>query len=650
MNKQTHSDFYGFNLNESIADADEAKLQTADSNELGVQRYNTAILPSKPKLSKLTDNGSIAQDSHIDSSMLVEDYESYPDDFSYEDNYESLPIDNILDKALYNIKSCSAQSKRHISHKTSCLSLGSQKKNLKWTKDEDELLENLVEQFKGRSWKKVSAFIPGRSAIQCLHRWTKILKPGLVKGPWTPEEDKILINYVKQYGAQDFSDCSKIIHGRNNKQCRERWFNVLNPQVIKGEWSLEEDYLIFRLYTAFGGKWIKFIPFFNGLRAENSIKNRFYSTIRRFNTVLRKNKKDFGDEQIKIDRIFLDFKNQISDKYNLKSQEDFANFEKTQLSFDGILDESKKDTREVFMSSGNKEKLGGISTQNLPLTVTNTTIIGNDHSFRDQFFQSQDKFNISKNSLRPGKNKGTEAQSFHFNEQRGTNSCFRKRKSTFSEFGIRESTGNTDNQSQVSKTPYLKSKKEDFTQSTSTMSSVKYNQIEKKAFKERKSSTHSQQCSKSLKDLEDNIVLLCDQPKFTFKDDHSKNIINKLQRLTEGEPMSDFQPFRYNYDQALSRDTGIDYMMNDKSNDDFSFLIRQISELEGILASTKKVFSERQSVSMQRTKNSTQEIQKPISSIMSYANDYNEYDDLIPNYSVNINKTFFGTQYVEELW
>ena len=37
----------------------------------------------------------------------------------------------------------------------------------------------------------------GRTPIQCLHRWTKILKPGLVKGPWTPEEDLLLMEWVK---------------------------------------------------------------------------------------------------------------------------------------------------------------------------------------------------------------------------------------------------------------------------------------------------------------------------------------------------------------------------------------------------------------------------------------------------------------------
>lgn len=42
--------------------------------------------------------------------------------------------------------------------------------------------------------------------------------------------------------------------GRIGKQCRERWFNHLDPSIKKGEWSPEEDRIVFgaqaSLYTA----------------------------------------------------------------------------------------------------------------------------------------------------------------------------------------------------------------------------------------------------------------------------------------------------------------------------------------------------------------------------------------------------------------
>jgi hypothetical protein len=119
-----------------------------------------------------------------------------------------------------------------------------------------------------------------RSSVQCLHRWTKILIPGLTKGPWVIEEDKKLIEWVRVEGPNKWSQCAEYIPGRSGKQCRERWFNTLNPHVKKGDWSIEEDYNIFNLFSVYGSKWSKIALSLPG-RTENSIKNRFYSTLRR---------------------------------------------------------------------------------------------------------------------------------------------------------------------------------------------------------------------------------------------------------------------------------------------------------------------------------------------------------------------------------
>lgn len=56
-----------------------------------------------------------------------------------------------------------------------------------WTEAEDELLRNAVTEYLGKNWKRIAERIPDRSDVQCLHRWQKVLRPGLIKGPWTPE-------------------------------------------------------------------------------------------------------------------------------------------------------------------------------------------------------------------------------------------------------------------------------------------------------------------------------------------------------------------------------------------------------------------------------------------------------------------------------
>ena len=153
------------------------------------------------------------------------------------------------------------------------------KKKRQWTKEEDNLLSSLVKIYDYKNWEKISINIPGRTGIQCLQRWRKILQPGLVKGPWTEEENAKLYEWVKKEGPRKWSLCSKIIPGRNGKQCCEHWNNSLNPNVKKGFWTCEEDFLIFIFYKKYGS-WKKISPIFLH-RTENSIKNRFYSQLRK---------------------------------------------------------------------------------------------------------------------------------------------------------------------------------------------------------------------------------------------------------------------------------------------------------------------------------------------------------------------------------
>lgn len=113
-----------------------------------------------------------------------------------------------------------------------------------------------------------------------MQRYNKILKPGLVKGPFSYEEDCVIRSWVKSIGPQKWTKLSKELNGRTGKQCRERWMNVLNPELKKSDWTDEEEFRLFYLHELFGSKWTKLVTFFEG-RTENMIKNRFYSNLRR---------------------------------------------------------------------------------------------------------------------------------------------------------------------------------------------------------------------------------------------------------------------------------------------------------------------------------------------------------------------------------
>ncbi|XP_020239217.1 transcription factor MYB4 [Cajanus cajan] len=104
---------------------------------------------------------------------------------------------------------------------------------------------------------------------------------GLKKGPWTAEEDHILVSHIQRYGHGNWRALPKQAGLlRCGKSCRLRWINYLRPDIKRGKFSKEEEDTILKLHQILGNRWSAIAASLPG-RTDNEIKNFWHTHLKK---------------------------------------------------------------------------------------------------------------------------------------------------------------------------------------------------------------------------------------------------------------------------------------------------------------------------------------------------------------------------------
>ena len=212
--------------------------------------------------------------------------------------------------------------------------------------------------------KEISFQLP-KEPIKNLINIQTINQPILKNVKWTKNEDNILINCINRFGEGKWNEMEECFIGRTRKQIRQRYVNnikikkisenmnqkislnssssSINEKIIDEKhsftWNDKLDKILLREYFLNKKSWVKISKKIPG-SSENSVKNRFYSLLRQMVNNEKKEYKSnfyfnsayFTNENINNNLALLIYKEIFGNEIN--SEKDYNNLlEKKKMLF-----------------------------------------------------------------------------------------------------------------------------------------------------------------------------------------------------------------------------------------------------------------------------------------------------------------------------
>ncbi|KAJ4761480.1 MYB-related transcription factor [Rhynchospora pubera] len=103
---------------------------------------------------------------------------------------------------------------------------------------------------------------------------------GLKKGPWTLEEDRKLLSYIKDRDHGSWGALPAKAGQDAGRAVGLRWINYLRPDIKRGKFSSGEEHTIIQLHALLGNRWSAIANYLPG-RTDNEIKNYWNTHVKK---------------------------------------------------------------------------------------------------------------------------------------------------------------------------------------------------------------------------------------------------------------------------------------------------------------------------------------------------------------------------------